>query len=195
LHRVCWRDISKVNKTERIYLIGFMGSGKSSCGRLLADELQFPFLDLDELIEKEVNQSIPDFFRNNSQTEFRKIERELLKSTASLDKAVIACGGGTPCYFDNIDWMLDHGLVIYLRYPAEILKTRLQGSERLRPVLNAAINEDAISGIDDLLGRREEFYKRAHAAVDGGQSSIAQLLTGLMEIVEKWRKRPSILYT
>ncbi len=93
----------------RIYLLGFMGCGKSSLGRRLARKLEYPFLDIDNEVERILGQEIPDIFRTKGETAFREAERQVLHSTATVQKAVIATGGGTPCYSDNMDFMLENG--------------------------------------------------------------------------------------
>jgi len=95
---------------RRFYLIGFMGSGKSFLGRRLANALQLPFLDLDDYLEEWSGRSIPRIFEESGEEAFRKLESEALRDTARLPSAVIACGGGTPCFGDNMAWMNAHGI-------------------------------------------------------------------------------------
>ncbi|NJN78937.1 MAG: shikimate kinase [Saprospiraceae bacterium] len=96
-----------------IYLIGFMGSGKSFIGKQLSEQLNFEFCDLDERIETAKNQSIASIFENKGETYFRKLESTILQKTANLKNTIIATGGGTACFFDNMEWMNENGKTIF----------------------------------------------------------------------------------
>ncbi|RME94383.1 MAG: shikimate kinase, partial [Bacteroidetes bacterium] len=109
----------------RIYLVGFMGSGKSHVGYRLGQQLGLPFLDLDRRIEIEQRKSIRDIFEQEGADHFRQIERRVLHDTCYYPPYVIATGGGAPCFFDNMDWMVHHGLTIFLDVPEDILLERL----------------------------------------------------------------------
>ena len=98
-----------------IYLMGYMGCGKTRAGRRLAAHSQRPFTDLDTLFEKRLGTSIPEYFRQHSEESFRQEERQMLHETAGLDNNIIALGGGTPCFEDNIDWIKSHGISVYLK--------------------------------------------------------------------------------
>jgi shikimate kinase len=110
----------------KIYLIGFMGCGKTTVGKRLAARCGFPFVDTDELFEAKHNCSIGKYFEQYGEDLFRKEEAVVLKETASLENAVIAVGGGTPCFYGNIDWMLSQGICIYLEMPPKALYNRLK---------------------------------------------------------------------
>ncbi len=145
----------------RIFLIGFMGSGKSHVGRQLAKAAQMPFLDLDDYIEQQEQRPIRDIFAQEGEAAFRQMERAALHRTAELPEAVIACGGGTPCFFDNMDWMNRHGVTVYLQTPADILFQRLQAGKNKRPLL-ATLDDAALqSYITNKLNEREPFYLQA----------------------------------
>ena len=120
---------------KNYFLIGFMGTGKSHWGKLWAAANKLTFVDLDELIEKEEDSTIAEIFDTKGEDYFRKIEKELLRKSGELKNTLIACGGGTPCFFENIQWMNDHGVTIFIRSrPTEILDRVMEEKEK-RPLL------------------------------------------------------------
>ena len=164
-----------------IFLVGYMGSGKSTIGRRLAKHLGFAFIDLDEAIVEKVGSSIPDYFAKYGEDAFRKVEQEVLHDLAGTSGAVIATGGGTPCFFDNMDWMKAHGSVIYLKHHPKSLFRRLnQSNVATRPVLSGLTGEALYLQIEERLALREPFYAQAHWVID-------QVHTPLLKIVE-WCK-------
>ena len=108
-----------------IYLIGFMGSGKSHVGKKLAAALYAPHMDLDSLIESSTGMSIKEIFAKHSEAYFRLLERRALHNTAFGPKRIVATGGGAPCFYDNMDWINRHGLAIYLDATPQVLAERL----------------------------------------------------------------------
>ena len=144
-----------------------MGSGKSSLGRKLAQFLNYKFLDLDKLIEKETEMSIADYFRQNGEDKFREVERDVLRQTNSEENVVIATGGGAPCYFDNIDWMNTQGKTVYLSMESKELANRLINSKSERPLIKGLNYEELVNFICLKLGTREPFYRKAQYIVSG----------------------------
>ena len=118
----------------RIFLIGFMGCGKSSIGEELAKSLNYSFLDLDHYIEKNEDARIVDIFNEKGEDEFRKIEHTYLKNIVLFNNTVIATGGGTPCYFNNMEIIKHNGVSIYLKYNADTLSLRLFKNKNQRPL-------------------------------------------------------------
>lgn len=146
----------------RIYLIGYMGSGKSSNGKKLASRLGYSFLDLDVQIEEEHNQSVSDIFADKGESVFRDIERCALHKTLDIDQLVISTGGGTPVFFDNMKWMKKHGLCVYLKASPEVLSNRLKHNQQLRPLI-ASLNEDELlQFITKQLEQRSPIYEQAN---------------------------------
>lgn len=145
----------------RIFLIGFMGSGKSHVGKQLAASTGIKFIDLDAWIESIQQRSIPQIFRQDGEAAFRQIERDALHSMSRFDQIIVACGGGTPCFFDNIDWMNHHGITIYLQTPVPILLQRLEPEKEYRPLLQNLDEEGLQKFISTKLEEREPFYSKA----------------------------------
>src|SRR5262249_23680914 len=138
----------------RIYLTGFMGSGKTIVGRILAARMQTDFLDLDQRIEQSAHKSIAEIFQEFGEGGFRELETVTLHSIKA-ENAVVATGGG--CFIHNTDWMLANGMVIYLELPFPALASRI-GADPKRPLWRNA---------EPLFAERESIYKKAHFTVDG----------------------------
>ncbi len=153
-------------QSERISLIicGMMGSGKTTTGKILADELNLPFYDLDQLIEHETGIPIPDIFLNHGEDEFRRIEKELLMARSQNMNGVLALGGGALQHQHILDHLKLAGWLIYLKAPAEVLYQRLKKSEG-RPMLAGQYNEELFHRIDKLLKIREPLYNQAHITI------------------------------
>ena len=118
-----------------LFLIGFMGCGKSYTGKLLSVKTGLPFYDLDLLIEADVAKSIPEIFSESGEEQFRQIEARVLRECAALEPAIISCGGGTPCFFDNMAWMNAYGTTVWLNPPMDLLYRRLIRKPEKRPLL------------------------------------------------------------
>ncbi|NLN30714.1 MAG: shikimate kinase [Bacteroidales bacterium] len=150
-----------------IYIIGFMGSGKSTMGRRLASLMGWQFLDLDDRIEEITGKTIARIFSEDGEEEFRKTESETLKSLATATNTIISTGGGTPCHSGNMDHMLETGITVYLKMTPGQLASRLVGSSGERPLLKNIPDEELLSFIGKKLSDREQWYSRAGIIVDG----------------------------
>ena len=150
-----------------IYIIGFMGSGKTTAGKKIASLLGWSFIDLDKRIEEHTGKSIPELFSYHGEEYFRSVESEVLKELESQADTVISTGGGTPCFCDNMDFMLETGLTLYLKLTPEQLKSRLEQEGGGRPLLKDIDNNNLQSFIEDKLALREKYYSRAEIVVNG----------------------------
>lgn len=151
----------------RIYLIGFMGSGKTTLGKRLARRLEYAFVDLDQELEQAEGVSVPELFRMHGEAHFRELERDVLHATAKLERVVVATGGGTPCFFDNMDFILQHGVSVYLRMNHVSLAHRLENAFVKRPLVENLKGEDLIEFIENKLKEREPWYMKAHCVIKG----------------------------
>ena len=150
-----------------VYIIGFMGSGKSTAGKKLASILGWSFIDLDKRIEQHAGKTISEIFSQHGETYFRNVETEILKSLKSQTDTVISTGGGTPCHGDNMDYMLETGLTIYLKLTPAQLKDRLAESTGNRPLIKDLTSDGLLSFIEEKLTFREKWYNRALLTVEG----------------------------
>ena len=171
---------------KRVYLTGFMGSGKSSTGPLLARRLSWDFHDLDSCIVEAIGSSIAHYFTEHGEPAFRTIETQQLIRTESLKNAVIATGGGALCNEKNMQWALEHGLVIYLEVSVSRLIIRLKKEQATRPMLlgeDGSIMTDIeiAQRISGLLYQRTPFYEQAHITVNTNGRSIGQVVEEIME--------------
>lgn len=146
----------------KIYLTGFMGSGKTTIGKVLAHGLGYAFLDLDDVIEKQRGKSVQQLFQESGEDFFRDLENRALMETESLTRTVIATGGGTPCFLNNMAWMNRHGLSIYLKVPAKVLFDRLSRQASTRPLISGLQGEELLLYIERKLTEREPFYEKSH---------------------------------
>lgn len=145
----------------RIYLIGYMGSGKSHLGWKFSNYLGVQFVDMDNYIEERNCKTIPQIFAEEGEAEFRKKERKALEELSEFTNLVIATGGGAPCFFDNIDLMNESGKTIYLNIDPEILASRLMKSKTERPLIKGKSKEELVAFIDETLKKRNVFYSQA----------------------------------
>jgi shikimate kinase len=152
-----------------VYLIGMPGAGKSTLGPLLAAQLDRKFLDLDAAIEEASGQTIPQIFTEKGEPYFRELEAETLKTVSfSSQKLVIATGGGTPCFHDNLAFMHAHGLTIYLKTPPEMLAERLLKTDlENRPLLKGESKQFIIKYLQETLLVRATFYEQAGIIFEG----------------------------
>lgn len=145
----------------RIILVGFMGSGKSTIGRRIANVLSIPFIDSDREIERIQNKSIPQLFEELGETGFRLLEREYIESLSSDESFVLATGGGLPCFHENTTILNNLGTTIYLQRPSKELAQRLINSKTERPLIKGKSFDELVVFIDDTLVKREPFYLKA----------------------------------
>ncbi len=146
----------------RVFLLGFMGSGKSFSGRRLAERYNLPYVDLDKYIEEKEGRTISEIFDNEGESYFRKVERKCLHEMEKIEKGIISTGGGTPCFFDNMAWMKAHGLTVFLETPAQLLAKRLQAEMEHRPLLKGFSKKELVEFIEKKLEERNPFYHQTH---------------------------------
>ncbi|MBB5624010.1 shikimate kinase [Pedobacter cryoconitis] len=151
----------------KIFLIGFMGCGKSTLGRKLATKLGYDLIDLDHQIEKNTGLTVGDYFSTHGEEAFRKLESETLQAFDYPKNCVIATGGGTPCFFDNIEWMNANGTTIYIEMPPAALAKRLESGIAKRPLLRNLTPEGVLEFIEGKLAEREPFYTKASLVMSG----------------------------
>lgn len=160
----------------RIYLIGYMGCGKSTLGRRLSKHTGLQFIDMDHYIEERNCKTIPQIFAEEGEAEFRKKERKALEELAEFTDIVIATGGGAPCFFDNIDVMNRTGKTIYLNIDPGILADRLMKSKTERPLIKGKSREELVAFIDETLRKRNDFYKQAHYQITQPDINLEELM-------------------
>lgn len=156
----------------KYYLVGYMYCGKTTFGRKLAAEKGMDYLDLDQAFEARYHYTVPRFFEQFGEEAFRKLETQMLYSTADLDNIVIATGGGTPCHSGNMDFILEHGTAVYIRMSVDDLVARALRSRHPRPKLHGLPEAELRPLIEAGLKEREGIYLRAQIIIDGKEPRL-----------------------
>ena len=168
---------------NRIYIVGYMGAGKTTAARRLAQRLGWEVADTDELFEEKYKISVCDFFNKYDEALYRKLESEVLKSTESFENIVISTGGGTACYFDNMDWMNQHGLTVFLRISQKAVVDRLVHAKRKRPLAEGKTEEELAAFVEQHYIGRLPFYEQSRITVKAEDLD----LDGLVKQIEELR--------
>jgi shikimate kinase len=161
----------------KIFLIGFMGSGKTHWGRLLSQKLSIPFFDLDAQIAVHTGKSIPEIFATEGEEPFRMQEKDVLHFiTERHESFVMACGGGSPCYFNNIEYMQQSGTTVWINTPLEILFQRLVKEKEMRPLIKELTDEQLESFISKKFADRKIYYEQADIKMDDEPVKLDELV-------------------
>ena len=157
-----------------LYLIGFMGVGKTTIGKQIAALNKVFFIDTDSQIEKETSKSIKEIFETDGEIAFRKLETDTIRSINR--KAIIACGGGLPAHNNNIEYLKHKGIVIYLKASTETLIKRLEKNKNKRPLISNLTNEKRLEFIRKILKEREKTYKQADYTIETDNKTVKEVL-------------------
>lgn len=161
---------------KSIYIVGMMGSGKSYWGNLLGKALNLPLLDLDKCIEKKASKSIKSIFENDGESSFRLLEKNILTEIFSMPHAIIATGGGTPCFFDNMHQMNEHGITLWLQCSIPTLVNRLLPEMAERPLLKN-MNEASLQDfLQEKLKERTPFYKQSTFCILESEQTLSDII-------------------
>jgi shikimate kinase len=169
--------IFKLSNEMKIFLIGFMGSGKTHWGKLLGESLRLPFFDLDTVITTTEQKNISQIFAEFGEEFFRYKEKETLEEIVNdHDKFILSCGGGTPCFFNNIEFMKDNGTVIWLNTSIDILRERLFKERAARPLIKAIGDVELKNYIIRKLGDRKMYYEQADFIINEESASLRSII-------------------
>ena len=146
---------------RRIFLIGYMGAGKTTLGRALAKDMDMQFIDMDSYIETRFCKTISSIFAEKGEEGFREIERRILHEVGEFEDVIISTGGGTPCFFDNVEYMNGQGPTVFLDVPEERLFIRLSIARNNRPLIKEKNDEELKGFIAEQLGKRRPHYEKA----------------------------------
>ena len=164
-----------MHTASRVYIIGFMGSGKTTAGKKISAFLGWDFVDLDHMIEMREKKSVNEIFSLYGEDYFRELESTTLKNLETVRNTVISAGGGTPCYCDNMEFMLRTGTVVYLKMTPGQLVSRLEKGLEKRPLLKEKDNKELLHYITNKLSERENYYEAANITVDSINLDIRSL--------------------
>lgn len=168
------KDLQTFN--GHIYLVGFMGAGKTTVGKILARELNRPFIDTDELIEKKSQESIAEIFRNHGERHFRQLETEVLQEISCESQAIVALGGGAILKEENRRLIQNSGITIYLVWDFDVLLPRIW-KDRKRPLVENEKGEQGMRNLKELFQKRESLYKRSDMVIKCTPEMTPQQIT------------------
>ena len=151
----------------RIFLIGYMGAGKTTLGKAFARAMGLTFVDLDWYIEERYHKTVRQIFEERGEDGFRELEKRMLHETGEFENVVISVGGGTPCFFDNMDYMNSVGETVFLDVDVKVLFRRLKVAKQQRPLLANKTDEELMAFIVEALQKRLPFYSRAKYVFNG----------------------------
>lgn len=164
-------------KSQRVYIIGFMGVGKTTLGKKLARRLGYSYIDTDKLLEHKYKISIDSFFLKYGEELFREFEYQCLTETFELKNCVVSTGGGLPCYYDAIERINENGTSVYLQMDAKAIYNRLINSKQKRPLVKNLSSNELLEYIIKKLDSRKEYYNQAHITVPGIDVDLGSLVS------------------
>lgn len=167
---------------KRIFLIGYMGSGKSTVGKVLAKTMQSTFIDLDHFIEQRFHKSVSQIFAEGGELRFREIERRMLVEVSSYENVIISTGGGTPVFGDNMSYMNEKGDTIFLDVAEPILVNRLSKAKEKRPLIATKDDKELSEFVHENLLKRRPFYNACKHAIliDNAELSISEIVSRIL---------------
>ncbi len=151
----------------RIYLVGYMGCGKTTIGRKVADLLKISFIDLDKYIEERYFKTVPAIFAEEGESAFREKERSALIEVSQFEDVVVGTGGGAPCFFNNMALMNSNGITVYIAPDTEVLASRLIKSKTERPLIAGKSRDELVLFINEALKKRASFYEKSKIVIRG----------------------------
>lgn len=158
---------------KSVFLVGFMGSGKTTIGKEVAQKIGYQHLDLDVFIENKYHKTVSQIFAEVGESEFRNLERKALQEVIEFEQCVISTGGGTPCFFDNMQQITSHGICFYLEADSKVLADRLFYKGCKRPLLAGKNKEELLDYIEKTIAQRECFYRQAQTIIDANDTQVA----------------------
>ena len=172
----------------RVFLMGFMGAGKTTLGKALAKDLEVSFVDLDQYIERRYLKSVSQIFATRGEQGFREIESRMLREVGEFDDVIVSCGGSTPLIGDNMDFMLEHGQTVYLKCENDTLLRRLKSARSQRPLIASKTDDELAAFIESETKRREPGYLRAEYICPGdrleSRDQISDTITYLKQLLD-----------
>jgi len=168
----------------RVFLMGFMGAGKTTLGKALAAHLGVSFIDLDQYIESRFMKSVSQIFATRGEQGFREIESRLLREVGEFDNVIVSCGGSTPLIGDNMDYMLSQGQTVYLKCSNETLLSRLKTARSQRPLIASKTDDELAQFIESETKRREPCYLRAEFICPGDRLESRGQISETIDYIE-----------
>ncbi|WP_372752580.1 shikimate kinase [Labilibaculum sp.] len=167
----------------KVFLIGYMGCGKSRWGKIIANHYGFHFIDLDELIEEREQLSVPEIFEKFGESGFRQREKEALKAIPKVENVIVATGGGAPCFHNNMSYMNEEGASLFIECSPELLRERITSSNTERPLVKNLSPEELLQYISNHLNERLPFYEQSKYKLTSGDLEISDFTAVLDPII------------
>ena len=172
----------------RIFLIGYMGAGKTTLGKAFARAMGLTFVDLDWYIEERFHKTVSQIFTERGEEGFRELEKRMLHEASDFENVVISVGGGTPCFFDNMEYMNQVGETVFLDVDNKVLFRRLKVAKQQRPLLANKTDEELMTFIQEALEKRLPYYTKAKYVFNGelleNRHQIQQSVERLKELLK-----------
>ena len=172
----------------RVFLMGFMGAGKTTLGKALAKDLGVSFIDLDQYIESRFMKSVTQIFASRGEQGFREIESRLLREVGEFDDVIVSCGGSTPLIGDNMEYMLQHGQTVYLKCNNDTLLRRLKAARSQRPLIASKNDQELALFIESETARREPGYLKAEYICPGDRLESRNQISETVDYIEQLLK-------
>ena len=169
----------------KVYLVGYMGSGKSTIGRLLAEQLKLDFIDFDRFIEQEEGKTIAHIFDSTGEDKFRELEHSYLKKILPTENAIISLGGGTPCFHNNMDLITGNGISVYLEMDVDTLVQRLSKARNKRPLIRGLNETELKLFIEANLEKRRPLYQKSAYTIQGQDRSPDEIVAAIVKLLRK----------
>lgn len=166
---------------NRIIIIGYMGAGKTTIGRALSRTIGVPFYDLDWYIQQRMRRTVKQLFEERGEEGFRKVEHNMLHEVAEFEDIILSCGGGTPCFFDNMDYLNQQGETVYLKAEPDVLYGHLKMGKVVRPLLLNKTPDEVQAFIRQQLVAREPYYSKAKHMIDVSLLDTSQKIQNTVE--------------
>ena len=178
---------------KNIFLVGYMGVGKTTIGKLLSEELGVKFIDLDKYIESRYRKTIQELFDIKGEEGFRKIESEMLHEAATFQNVLISTGGGTPCFYDNMEYMNKMGITIYVKASVDQLVSRLLASKNVRPLIQNKTPIELREFVTHHLGQRKKYYSQSNITYEKEHlvslSQVNESIEEIRQLIEVYTKK------
>lgn len=174
----------------KLYIIGMPGTGKTHFGRTLAQSMKMQFFDLDEMIEKREGCTIRKLVQDKGEQYFRETEHDVLLSTLNYNNCVIACGGGTPLHYNNMEWMKLRGIVVWLNTDLRIIAVRIANNITRRPMFLGLNDAELYQKLRDLYEKRRKVYVKADVYIEqnsAGGISLSSVIQRIMKFTRSFR--------
>ncbi|MBR6878249.1 MAG: AAA family ATPase [Bacteroidales bacterium] len=167
----------------RIYIVGFMGSGKTTIAKRLANHLGMEWYDTDRMFEERFHISVNDFFQKYDEPLYRRLETEMLHSTEQFNQAIVSTGGGTACFNDNMEWMNQHGLTLFLKVSPLTAYDRLLHAKVKRPLAVNKTPEELLAFVNECFAERLPFYEQAQLTIKGEDLDLNQVIATIQGLI------------